>query len=89
MLAGHQCCFQALSQVDMRCHASVSERSSPCMAVLRNQPFDVQVDVILGSSNLGRHNIHNLHLRHCGEGRGCVPDEADKEGSGSHTIDYV
>ena len=23
------------------------------------------------------------------EGRGCVPDEADKEGSGSHTIDYV
>ena len=24
-----------------------------------------------------------------GEGRGCVPDEAGKEGSGSHAIDHV
>ena len=28
-------------------------------------------------------------VRRYGEGRGCVPDEANKEGSGSHTIDYV
>ena len=30
-----------------------------------------------------------VSVRRCGEGRGCVPDEADREGSGSHTIDYV
>ena len=41
----------ALSQVDKRCHASVSERLTN-LAALRMPPFDIYIDVILGSSNI-------------------------------------
>ena len=42
----------ALSQVDKRCHASVSERLTN-LAALRMPPFNVHIDVILGTSNIG------------------------------------
>ena len=45
--------LSALSQVDKRCHASVSERITN-LAALRMQPFDVCIDVILGTSDIAR-----------------------------------
>ena len=43
-----------LSQVDKRCHASVSERCTNLAALLDRAVFDIGIDVILGSSGGAR-----------------------------------